>query len=112
MDDCIFCKIANKEIPTSLVYEDDLVAAFNDLSPQAPVHVLIVPKKHVENVLEAAETAPETIEAVTRALPKVAEAAGVEQFRLITNCGEEAAQSVKHLHFHLLGGARLSDRMA
>lgn len=112
MCDCLFCKIIAGEIPSSKVYEDENVFAFKDINPQAPVHVLIVPKKHVENVLEAAKTAPETIEAVTCALPKVAEAAGVEQFRLITNCGEEAAQSVKHLHFHLLGGARLSDRMA
>ena len=112
MCDCLFCKIIAGGIPSSKVYEDENVFAFKDINPQAPVHVLIVPKKHVENVLEAAKTAPETIEAVTRALPKVAEAAGVEQFRLITNCGEEAAQSVKHLHFHLLGGARLSDRMA
>ena len=109
---CLFCEIAAGNIPSTCLYEDEDVFAFKDINPQAPVHVLIVPKKHVENVLEAAKTAPETIEAVTRALPKVAEAAGVEQFRLITNCGEEAAQSVKHLHFHLLGGARLSDRMA
>ena len=77
MCDCLFCKIIAGEIPSSKVYEDENVFAFKDINPQAPVHVLIVPKKHVENVLEAAKTAPETIEAVTRALPKVAEAAGV-----------------------------------
>lgn len=112
MCDCLFCKIIAGDIPSQKVYEDENVFAFKDINPQAPVHVLLVPKKHVENVLEAARTAPDAIEAVMRALPEVARCAGVEQFRLITNCGEEAAQTVKHLHFHLLGGARLSDQMA
>lgn len=112
MCDCLFCKIIAGEIPSQKVYEDENVFAFRDINPQAPVHVLIVPKTHVENVLEAAGRAPEALDAVMRAVPAVAQAAGVGQFRLITNCGEEAAQTVRHLHFHLLGGARLSDHMA
>lgn len=111
MCDCLFCKILAGEIPSQKVYEDEHVFAFRDVNPQAPVHVLIVPRVHVENVLDAAKTAPEALDQVMRALPAVAQAAGVEQFRLTTNCGEEAAQSVRHLHFHLLGGARLSDHM-
>ena len=89
MCDCLFCKIIAGEIPSGKVYEDENVFAFKDINPQAPVHVLIVPKKHVENVLEAAKTAPETIDAVMRALPRVAEAAGVEQ--AVCSCSEKCA---------------------
>lgn len=112
MCDCLFCKILAGDIPSQRVYEDEHVFAFRDINPQAPVHVLIVPKTHVEDVLDAAKNAPETLEQVMRAVPAVAQAAGLAQFRLTSNCGEEAAQSVRHLHFHLLGGARLSDQMA
>ena len=88
MDDCIFCKIANKEIPTSLVYEDDLVAAFNDLSPQAPVHVLIVPKKHYQSVLEVPE----------------GDIIVAHMFHVASKPGKDGGQSVPHLHLHMTGG--------
>ena len=104
MCDCLFCKIIAGEIPSSKVYEDENVFAFKDINPQAPVHVLIVPKKHVENVLEAAKTAPETIEAVTLALQKAAEAAGVEPLRPVTNRGVEGAKHVTTHTHTLLGG--------
>ena len=110
MADCIFCKIAQKEIPSALVYEDDQVAAFKDLEPQAPVHVLIIPKKHVESIL-ALEADDKELAAhiLVDVIPKLARELGIEEkgFRVVTNTGEEGGQSVKHLHFHLLGGRSL-----
>ena len=93
MDDCIFCKIANKEIPTSLVYEDDLVAAFNDLSPQAPVHVLIVPKKHYQSVLEVPE-GDKIVAHMFHVASKLAKELGIAEngFRLVINTGKDGGQ--------------------
>lgn len=108
--DCIFCKIIAGEIPSNRVYEDEKVFAFRDINPQAPVHVLIVPKKHMRNILECdAETAA----ALTKAVGEIAKAEGVAQdgFRVLTNCGRNGCQSVEHLHWHLLGGKQLSERM-
>lgn len=107
---CIFCKIIAGEIPSSKVYEDDKVMAFRDVNPQAPVHVLIVPKKHMANILECdAETAG----ALVNGIQKVAEIEKVEAdgFRVLSNCGKNGCQSVEHLHIHLLGGKQLSERM-
>ncbi len=107
MADCIFCKIANKEIPSSIVYEDEQVVAFKDLEPQAPVHVLVIPKKHIESILAlTAEDAELVAHVFTEVLPKLARDLGVAEkgFRVVANTGEEGGQSVKHLHFHLLGG--------
>lgn len=107
MADCIFCKIANKEIPSSIVYEDEQVVAFKDLEPQAPVHVLVIPKKHIESILAlTAEDAELVTHVFTEVLPKLARDLGVAEkgFRVVANTGEEGGQSVKHLHFHLLGG--------
>ena len=108
--DCLFCKIIAGEIPSAKVYEDEKVYAFRDINPQAPVHVLLVPKKHMKNVLECdAETAA----ALTEAIAKVAKLEGVEEngFRILSNCGTHGCQSVHHLHVHLMGGAQLSERM-
>lgn len=109
--DCIFCKIIAGEIPCDRVYEDENVLAFRDINPQAPVHVLLAPKKHMRNVLECD---PQTAEAVLAAIGEVAarEGVSVSGFRVVTNCGRDGAQSVEHLHFHLLGGTRLSESMA
>ncbi|HIS03618.1 MAG TPA: histidine triad nucleotide-binding protein [Candidatus Pullichristensenella avicola] len=109
--DCIFCKIIAGQIPGDKVYEDEKVFAFRDINPQAPVHVLIVPKKHMRNILECDE---ETAAAVLRAVKAIAAAEGVSVsgFRVVTNCGRDGAQSVEHLHFHLLGGDKLSETMA
>ena len=110
MSDCLFCKIIAGEIPGNKVYESDKVYAFRDISPQAPVHVLVVPKKHMANILECdAETAA----AVTEAVRAVAAQEGVDKtgFRVVTNCGKHACQSVEHLHFHLLGGAQMQGQM-
>ena len=111
MDNCLFCKIIAGEIPGDKVYEDDKVYAFRDINPQAPVHVLIVPKKHMANILECdAETAA----ALTRAIGVIARQEGVAEsgFRVISNCGRDGAQSVGHLHVHLLGGTQLTEKMA
>ena len=111
--DCLFCKIVKGEIPSKKVYEDDRVLAFYDIAPQAPVHVLVIPKKHIrgvdcvdgENVAEVA--------AVFEKIPQIAEKLGLaEGYRVISNVGAHGCQSVRHLHFHILGGAQLSDKMA
>lgn len=110
MKDCLFCRIIAGEIPSDKVYEDEKVFAFRDINPQAPVHVLLVPKKHMKNILECdAETAA----ALTDAVRAVAKKEGVEEkgFRILSNCGEHGCQSVHHLHVHLLGGAQLSEKM-
>lgn len=110
MKDCLFCRIIAGEIPSNKVYEDEKVFAFRDINPQAPVHVLLVPKKHMKNILECdAETAA----ALTDAVRAVAKLEGVEEkgFRILSNCGEHGCQSVHHLHVHLLGGKQLTEKM-
>lgn len=108
MNDCIFCKIIKGEIPSKKVYEDENVLAFHDISPAAPVHILIIPKKHIASAVALREGDQEALWAVFSAVAKVAEIAGVSQdgFRLVTNVGENGGQSVAHLHFHLLGGKK------
>ena len=111
MDNCLFCKIIAGEIPSDKVYEDDRVYAFRDINPQAPTHVLIVPRKHMANILECdAETAA----ALTDAVRAIAKQEGIAEsgFRVISNCGRDGAQSVNHLHIHLLGGTQLTEKMA
>lgn len=108
--DCLFCKIIARQIPSAKVYEDEWVYAFRDIHPQAPSHVLIVPKKHVPNALSCdAETAGRLLEG----LRNVAALEGVAEtgFRALTNCGADGGQTVEHLHIHLLGGKKLSDSM-
>lgn len=112
MENCLFCKIIRGEIPSAKVYENEYVYAFRDIAPQAPVHVLIVPKQHMDNVLALHEH--EGLAAhVFAAVAEIAKSEGVAEsgFRLITNCGKDGAQSVNHLHFHLLGGTQLSEKM-
>ena len=111
MRDCLFCRIIAGEIPGDVVYENDKVFAFRDINPQAPVHVLIVPKKHMANVLECDG---ETAAALAEAIGKIAAQEGVAEsgFRVVSNCGKDGAQSVNHLHLHLMGGKVLPGRMA
>lgn len=106
--------IARKEIPSSVVYEDEDVICFNDIHPVTPVHVLIVPKNHYEDIMElsASEDAGKVSGAVFRAVTKVAELTGTQDgFRLINNCREKGGQSVMHVHFHLLGGTKFSEKI-
>ena len=112
MDDCLFCKIIRGDIPSAKVFENDDVFAFRDINPQAPVHVLIVPKKHVANLLEGAEAG--IMDPLMRAAAEIARQQGLAEngFRLITNCGRDGAQSVNHLHLHLLGGRKMPETMA
>ncbi|WP_072370485.1 histidine triad nucleotide-binding protein [Thermophilibacter mediterraneus] len=109
MSDCIFCKIANGEIPSEFLYEDDNVVAFNDLNPQAPVHVLVVPKAHHDNFVD--DVPAETLLSMERAVRAVAERTGVAEsgFRCIMNTGAAAGQTVMHLHMHVLGGRGLGE---
>lgn len=109
MDDCIFCKIANKKIPSNIVYEDDMVIAFNDLNPVAPVHILVVPKKHMTDILNVEKEDMKYIEAVVEAIQKITKEKGIAEsgFRVVNNCGEDGGQTVKHIHFHIIGGEKL-----
>lgn len=112
MSDCIFCKIANGEIPSTIVYEDEYVTAFKDLNPQAPIHILVVPKKHYNNVLEVEEN-DNIISKIYETINKIAEKEGFakEGFRVINNCGENAGQTVMHMHFHILAGKKLGEKI-
>ncbi|MBQ7338883.1 MAG: histidine triad nucleotide-binding protein [Clostridia bacterium] len=111
--DCLFCKIIKGEIPSKCVYEDEKVYAFHDINPQAPVHVLVIPKRHLGSADEVCEGEnAAAVSAVFCAIPKIAEKLELgDGYRVITNVGENGCQSVKHLHFHLLGGAKLPENM-
>ncbi len=103
--DCIFCKIANGEIPSRKAYEDDTVLAFYDLDPQAPTHVLIIPKQHIQSVAQVTEENSAVVAHIFEVAAKLSAELGLaDGFRVVSNCGESAGQSVPHLHFHLLGG--------
>ena len=109
---CIFCKIAAGEIPSAKVYEDESVLAFKDLNPAAPVHVLVIPKAHIESLDCVNGENIDLVSKVISAVPVVAKAAGVENgYRVITNIGEDGGQTVKHLHFHILGGTKLTEKL-
>lgn len=109
MEDCIFCKIIKKQIPAEIVYEDEKVIAFKDISPAAPIHVLIVPKIHIDSIKEIDKSNAEYVEEIHFAANMIAKSLGISEsgFRLINNCGPDAGQSVMHLHYHLLGGKSL-----
>lgn len=110
--DCIFCEIIKGNIPSTIVYEDEFVTAFNDLNPVTPVHVLIVPKKHIASANDIVEEDAELIGRVFLAAQKIAAKLGLDNgYRIINNCGEDAGQTVKHLHFHMLGGTSLGEKL-
>ena len=108
--DCIFCNIISGEIPSVKVYENEYVYAFNDISPVAPVHVLIIPKQHIASINDLTEENAHLISKVYLASADIAKQLGVSEsgYRVVSNCGEAAGQTVHHLHFHLLGGRDLS----
>jgi len=105
MTDCIFCKIANKEIPTTPVYEDEKVIAFNDLNPQAPVHILVIPKKHYSSLKEIEDFS--VMADLFAAVSKITKEKNISDFRTVINTGAEAGQSVFHIHVHILAGRPL-----
>ena len=112
MADCIFCKIIAGEIPSSKVYENDTIYAFRDINPMAPTHILIVPKTHIASADGIHAENSTVVARIFEAIPAIAAAEGLTNgYRVITNCGEDGCQSVKHLHFHLLGGKKLSERL-
>ncbi len=106
MSECIFCKIANGDIPSEILYEDEKVVAFKDINPQAPVHILIIPRKHIPSVSDLEGNDYDVIGHIFKVANKLAEDEGIseEGFRLVVNCKERAGQTVFHIHFHLLGG--------
>ena len=111
--DCLFCKIASGELNTAKVYEDDAIVAFRDINPQAPVHILLIPRVHITSADGVTAENSAAIARIFEVIPSIAAAEGLTNgYRVITNCGEDGCQSVKHLHFHLLGGKKLPESMA
>ena len=111
--DCLFCKIIEGAIPSAKVYENEWVYAFRDIAPQAPVHVLIVPKVHIASADGINTENSAYVAKIFEAIPEIAKAEGlVNGYRVLTNCGEDGCQSVKHIHFHLVGGKKLPEQMA
>ncbi len=113
MNDCLFCKIVAGEIPSTKVYEDDSVLAFRDIAPQAPTHILVIPKCHIASVAELNSENSAVVAHIFEVIAKVAQAEGLENgYRVVSNCGADAGQTVHHLHFHILGGKTLNIQMA
>ena len=113
MEDCVFCKIIKGEIPSDKVYEDEDILAFNDINPATPIHVLIIPKKHIENLMEFKPEDYKLMEKILGTVQKVAKKMGVEEkgFRLIANCGPDSGQEVMHVHFHMLAGEKMGPKI-
>jgi len=109
-DDCIFCKIIKGEIPSTKVYEDDYTLAFRDINPQAPTHILVIPKTHIKSCADIDENNMETVARIFASIAKIAKTEGLEKgFRVISNSGKDAGQTVDHLHFHILAGVKMSE---
>ncbi len=111
--DCIFCMIKDGKIPSAKVYEDEEILAFKDVNPQAPVHILVIPKEHIRSVDCINSDNSKIVAKIFEVIPKIAKLCDLTNgYRVISNCGEDACQSVKHLHFHILGGTKMADKMA
>ncbi|MGL5634582.1 MAG: histidine triad nucleotide-binding protein [Sarcina sp.] len=110
MSDCIFCKIANGDIPSKKIYEDDKVLAFYDIQPEAPIHFLVIPKVHIKNVNEVTEENSSIVAHIFVVINKLVEELNVAQsgYRIITNCGKDAGQTVDHMHFHVMAGREMT----
>ena len=112
MENCVFCKIVKGDIPSTKVYEDDDMIIIKDLNPQAPVHLLLIPKEHYANIVEMTDAQSQTLAKCIKKFSTLIDALGLENgFRLVSNKGEDGCQSVGHLHIHILGGSKLSDTM-
>ena len=113
MENCLFCKIVAGEIPSTKVYEDEKVLAFRDIAPMAPTHILVIPKTHIGSVAEITEANSAVVAHIFTVIPQIAKAEGLDSgYRVVSNCGSDAGQTVPHLHFHILGGRVLTLEMA
>ena len=113
MENCLFCKIAAGSIPSTKVYEDDAILAFRDIAPQAPTHILVIPKVHISGCDGVTQENSGVVAHIFQVIPQIAKAEGlVNGYRVVSNCGEDAGQTVHHLHFHILGGKKLALEMA
>lgn len=108
---CVFCEIINGNIPSDKVYEDDMILAFKDLNPVAPVHFLVVPKVHIENVNAVTEENSKYVAHIFEKIPEIAKSQGIDSYRVINNCGSDAGQTVMHLHFHVIGGVQMGENI-
>ena len=113
MEDCVFCKIIKGEIPSNKVYEDEEILAFKDINPAAPIHILVIPKKHIASLVDMKEGDEILISKIYTVINKIAQDIGIDKkgFRVIVNCGEDGGQEVAHLHFHLLAGKKLGEKI-
>lgn len=113
MEDCVFCKIIKGEIPSNKVYEDEEILAFKDINPAAPIHILVIPKKHIDSLVDMKEGDEILISKIYTVINKIAQDIGIDKkgFRVIVNCGEDGGQEVAHLHFHLLAGKKLGEKI-
>ena len=113
MDNCLFCKIIKGEIPSEKVYEDEEILAFKDINPAAPVHILVIPKKHIDSIAQMEKEDEALVGRIYTVINKIAEEQGVKDdgFRVIVNCGKDGGQEVMHLHFHLLAGTKLGEKI-
>lgn len=111
MDNCLFCKIINGDIPSNKVYEDDKCYAFYDINPQSDTHFLVIPKLHIEAVKDITDKNSEVVAHIFSVIPKICKDLGLDSYRVISNCGEGAGQTVMHLHFHVLSGSNLGERL-
>jgi histidine triad (HIT) family protein len=113
MSNCLFCKIVAGEIPSTKVYEDETVLAFRDIAPMAPTHILVIPKAHISSVAEVSAENSAVVAHIFEVIATIAKAEGLEKgYRVVSNCGDDAGQTVHHLHFHILGGKKLAVEMA
>lgn len=108
---CLFCEIINGNIPSNKVYVDEMIYAFKDINPVAPVHVLVVPKVHIDSVNELTPETSKYVAHIFEKIPEIAKSQGIDSYRIINNCGKDAGQSVMHLHFHLIGGVELGEKI-
>lgn len=114
MDDCIFCKIIKRELPSTIVYEDDEIIAFNDIEPITPIHILAIPKKHITSLAHMEDGDEKVIGKIYKVINQIAEEKGFKKdgYRVVVNCGEHGGQEVMHIHFHILAGKKLGPKVA
>ncbi len=113
MENCLFCKIVKGEIPSTKVYEDERILAFRDINPQAPAHILVIPKEHIDGVDALNDSNSAVVSHIFAKIAEIAAREGLKNgYRVVSNVGEDGGQTVRHLHFHILGGAKLSEKMS